>query len=86
MGGLQPRGGSRHGVRLQPPTCPLPLPLAPSPATRRPFSGGKLMHAHLCGRLPRDTLVAGYNPGVPVFMLSGDVATWFRRAARAARP
>jgi hypothetical protein len=39
------------------------------------------MHAHLCGRLPRDTLVVGYDPGVPVFMLSGEVATWFRCAA-----
>jgi hypothetical protein len=36
------------------------------------------MHAHLCGRLPRCTLVAGYEAGVPVFMLSGDVAAWFR--------
>ena len=47
---------------------------------RGPFSGGKLMHAHLCGRLPRDTLVVGYDAGVPVFMLSADVASWFRCA------
>ena len=43
------------------------------------------MHAHLCGRLPRDTLVVGYDPGVPVFMLSGEVSTWFRCASRRGR-
>jgi hypothetical protein len=31
----------------------------------RPFSGGKLLHAHLCGRLPRDTLVVSFSPDVP---------------------
>ena len=45
---------------------------------RGPFSGAKLMHAHLCGRLPRDTLIVGYDPGVPTFMLSGDAKAWFR--------
>jgi hypothetical protein len=44
------------------------------------------MHAHLCGRLPRDTLVVGYDPGVPLFMLSGDVSSWFRCAAAASHP
>jgi len=59
--------------------CRVHSPLPPSPtSTPRPFSGGKLMHAHLCGRLPRDTLIVGYDPGVPVFMLSGDVGSWFR--------
>lgn len=45
---------------------------------RGPFSGGKVMHAHLCGRLPRNTLVAAYDPEVPACMISGDVAQWFR--------
>eukprot|EP00877_Chromochloris_zofingiensis_P010870 jgi/Chrzof1/6036/Cz17g03070.t1 len=45
---------------------------------RGPFSGAKLMHAHLCGRLPKDTLVVGYDPGVPAFMLNSHVAYWFR--------
>ncbi|WIA24133.1 hypothetical protein OEZ85_013728 [Tetradesmus obliquus] len=45
---------------------------------RGPFSGGKVMHAHLCGRLPRNTLVVAYDPELPACMISGDVAQWFR--------
>eukprot|EP00775_Hariotina_reticulata_P007291 gene7291-7504_t len=45
---------------------------------RGPFSGGKVMHAHLCGRLPRNTLVVAYDPEVPACMISGDVGQWFR--------
>ncbi|WIA44621.1 hypothetical protein OEZ86_007339 [Tetradesmus obliquus] len=45
---------------------------------RGPFSGGKVMHAHLCGRLPRNTLVVAYDPELPACMISGDVLQWFR--------
>lgn len=55
-----------------------PLPLLPALPARGPFSGGKVMHAHLCGRLPRNTLVVAYDPEVPAGMISGDVGTWFR--------
>ena len=41
------------------------LPACLAACARRPFSGGKLMHAHLGGRLPRGTLVVGYTPGLP---------------------
>lgn len=39
------------------------------------------MHAHLCGRLPRNTLVVAYDPELPASMISGDVAQWFRWAS-----
>ena len=45
---------------------------------RGPFDGARLARAHLCGRLPRDTLVAGIEAGTPVYLLSGDMAAWFR--------
>ncbi|KAI8472520.1 MAG: hypothetical protein J3K34DRAFT_503549 [Monoraphidium minutum] len=43
-----------------------------------PFAGVKLLHAHLCGRLPSDTLVVGYDPAVPELLISGGVTAWFR--------
>lgn len=90
-------GGSSSSSSLRPgclptagaagsgPTAHLLPSLTPA-MCRGPFSGAKLMHAHLCGRLPRDTLVAGYDPGVPAFMLTSDVSSWFRCAPAARLP
>jgi hypothetical protein len=45
---------------------------------RGPFSGGKVIQAHMCGRLPHDTLVVGLEPDVPPALISTDVEFWFR--------
>jgi len=47
---------------------------------RGPFSGGKVIQAHMCGRLPHDTLVVGLEPDVPPALISNDVEYWFRWA------
>ncbi|KAF8055283.1 PAS2 [Scenedesmus sp. PABB004] len=67
--GARPGGGGK---------APLWLYLNHLGWCRGPFSGGKVMHAHLCGRLPRDTLVVAFEPDVPAASISGDVARWFR--------
>jgi hypothetical protein len=48
------------------------------PYRRGPFPGDKMVQAHLCGRLPRDTLVVGLNPELPPSLLCMDVAYYFR--------
>jgi hypothetical protein len=53
------------------------LLLLPHPC-RGPFTGDKMVQAHLCGRLPRDTLVVGLNPELPPSLLCMDVAYYFR--------
>jgi hypothetical protein len=45
---------------------------------RGPFPGEKMVQAHLCGRLPRDTLVVCLNPELPPSLLCMDVAYYFR--------
>jgi hypothetical protein len=45
---------------------------------RGPFTGSKVIHAHLCGRLPRNTLLVGYEPGIASGMLSQNLDVWFR--------
>lgn len=37
-----------------------------------------MIQAHLCGRLPHDTLVVGLEPDVPPALVSSDVDFWFR--------
>jgi len=37
-----------------------------------------MVQAHLCGRLPRDTLVVCHNPELPPSLLCMDVAYYFR--------
>jgi hypothetical protein len=37
-----------------------------------------MVHAHLCGRLPRDTPVVAFNPELPPSLLCMDVAYYFR--------
>jgi hypothetical protein len=37
-----------------------------------------VIQAHLCGRLPHDTLVVGLEPDVPPALVSSDVDFWFR--------
>lgn len=37
-----------------------------------------MVQAHLCGRLPRDTLVVCLNPELPPSLLCMDVAYYFR--------
>jgi hypothetical protein len=41
-----------------------------------------MVQAHLCGRLPRDTLVVCINPELPPSLLCMDVAYYFRWGAR----
>lgn len=37
-----------------------------------------MIQAHLCGRLPRDTLVVCHNPELPPNLLCSDVPYFFR--------
>lgn len=45
---------------------------------RGPFPGARVVQAHMCGRLPRDTLVACHMPEVPSTAVSTDVPYFFR--------
>ena len=61
-------------------SCPA-LPPSGCAGCRGPFSGGKVIQAHMCGRLPHDTLVVGLEPDVPPALVSNDVEFWFRWAS-----
>jgi hypothetical protein len=45
---------------------------------RGPFLGARIVQAHMCGRLPRDTLVAAHAPEVPSAVVSADIPYFFR--------
>lgn len=45
---------------------------------RGPFPGARVVQAHMCGRLPRDTLVAAHAPEVPSAVVSTNIAYFFR--------
>jgi hypothetical protein len=45
---------------------------------RGPFPGARVIQAHMCGRLPRDTLIAAHVPEVPSTVVSADITYFFR--------
>jgi hypothetical protein len=58
--------------------CCLSAPSTWCCCCRCPCLGACIVQAHVCGRLPRDTLVAAHVPKVPSAVVSTDTPYFFR--------
>jgi len=72
------RPGTPSTFQTSPPCTANVTCYPPAHTLRGPFPGARVVQAHMCGRLPRDTLIAAHQPDIPSAVISSDIAYFFR--------